>query len=425
MNCVINCVIMAVSVRLVLHPHYKNIDGSRTIAIEFNDNRKRSYLSLNVKTIEKHWDKNNSKLKKGWNPDRYEKTNQELKFELRKADEIISRFKIDNQFLNFNIFKDSLKNKSDKNISVYEAFNNKMKELESIGKKSNSDYYKTARNKLFQFHPNKNLQFEEITPNFLRQYENFIKNNSRGGVEKKNKPNTIGRYMRDLRTIYNSNVEDKSKYPFRSGVNRKGYKIPKEPGRNRALSFEELRKFIEARPSVNDPLFLSWSLFIFSLYNRGMNFADMANLTWDDIENNELKYNRQKTNAPFLFKIHESTINIIEHFRDIKTSKYVFNIYHEIHKTNKQKENRRKSMLKKINSDLIDLALTVGISINGFTSYVARHTWAYIQQTKGESIYLIQQGLGHKSITTTEIYLKSLGSEELDRTNSNLPIIEN
>ena len=50
-------------------------------------------------------------------------------------------------------------------------------------------------------------------------------------------------------------------------------------------------------------------------------------------------------------------------------------------------------------------------------TYVARHSWATTAKYRGVPIEMISESLGHKSIKTTQIYLKGFELEERTKVN--------
>ena len=52
------------------------------------------------------------------------------------------------------------------------------------------------------------------------------------------------------------------------------------------------------------------------------------------------------------------------------------------------------------------------------TMYVARHSWASAAKNKNIPISVISEGMGHDSEKTTQIYLASLDTSEIDNANS-------
>jgi hypothetical protein len=53
------------------------------------------------------------------------------------------------------------------------------------------------------------------------------------------------------------------------------------------------------------------------------------------------------------------------------------------------------------------------IEIENLTSYASRHSYASVMYQGGMPLYMIKESLKHKSIKTTEIYIKSLGLDEI------------
>lgn len=51
------------------------------------------------------------------------------------------------------------------------------------------------------------------------------------------------------------------------------------------------------------------------------------------------------------------------------------------------------------------------------SSHYSRHSWATIARGKSIPLAVISEGLGHDSEATTQIYLDSIKSEEVDRAN--------
>ena len=60
------------------------------------------------------------------------------------------------------------------------------------------------------------------------------------------------------------------------------------------------------------------------------------------------------------------------------------------------------------------------------TSYTIRHSWATTAKYRGVPIEMISESLGHKSIKTTQIYLKGFALKERTEVNRmNLSYVKN
>jgi site-specific recombinase XerD len=69
-----------------------------------------------------------------------------------------------------------------------------------------------------------------------------------------------------------------------------------------------------------------------------------------------------------------------------------------------------------LNGHLKTIARDAGIEGN-FTTYTIRHSWATIAKYMGISTEVISEGLGHNSLKTTQIYLRSFTNHVLDEAN--------
>ena len=72
-----------------------------------------------------------------------------------------------------------------------------------------------------------------------------------------------------------------------------------------------------------------------------------------------------------------------------------------------------------INYHLKKIAQQIGIPHN-LTHYVARHTWASVARNNNIPISIISEALGHDSEKTTQIYLLSIQTNEVDKANASI-----
>ena len=81
--------------------------------------------------------------------------------------------------------------------------------------------------------------------------------------------------------------------------------------------------------------------------------------------------------------------------------------------------------LRRFNNRLKDLARALRLN-SPVTSYTLRHSWATTAKYRGVPIEMISESLGHKSIKTTQIYLKGFELKERTEVNKgNLSYIKN
>lgn len=311
--------------------------------------------------------------------------------------------------------------KKNQALTVSEYFTEVINRFESTGKFGNATVYKTTCSALFKFHPGRLLMFRDIDYKFLRNFEEYL-------ISKGNKPNGIYVYMRTLRALINFAIkEDHCKqeiYPFKNKfINPNGYEPSKlsRPTRKRALTEAQIKLIINCEVPVGTHLYDSKNVFLFSFYNRGMNFRDIALLKPNNIQGDRLDYTRAKTGKNFSVKLLQPAKDIIEFYsRNNTNSDYLFPVIKEHNKTPKQINTRIITALKVVNKDIREIAAMAGLDVTDITSYVARHSWGTILKRKGVSTSKISEGYGHSNEKITQIYLDEFEQSDLDRENEKL-----
>lgn len=253
----------------------------------------------------------------------------------------------------------------------------------------------------------RDLLFHEINYAFLNKFETYHKSNGNGA-------NGLAVYMRTIRAIYNKAIKegivDKELYPFTD------YKIKTTPTEKRALEWDLLKNIITLKLESKHPCFNARNYFLASYMMYGMNFTDMAFLQKTDIANGRITYRRKKTSKLYDIKITESLNTILLYFiNQTPDSKYIFPILKREVSIEQEKDIQwaRKGYNKKLKA----LAKLCEIEKN-LTSYVSRHSFATQAMLQHVPLNAISSMLGHSSLKTTEVYLKSLPSNILDNYNS-------
>ncbi|MDB5227414.1 MAG: transposase [Bacteroidota bacterium] len=276
-------------------------------------------------------------------------------------------------------------------------------ELKEAGRIGNARSYRSMLTHLRTITGKDDISFEEIT------YQ-FLKNMEIAHMKKGNALNGLAAYMRTIKAVYNqaikSDLIEAASYPF------KNYQIKTTKTAKRAISMTSIRKIQALNLSPQDPLYHTRLIFLFCFYTRGMPYADMARLKYSNIIGGRIYYERQKTDKPYSIKIIAEIKDILDIYLDGKNGNdYIFNI---VKRTNEEEIYRDIEWARaRYNEKLKDLAKRCEIA-EKLTAYVARHTFATIAKQLNIPITSISEMLGHSSTKTTEIYLDSLPSEQLD-----------
>ena len=293
--------------------------------------------------------------------------------------------------------------------------------LREEGRYSTAHVYKNALFSFSVFCGTCNVSFRQITRESLRLYGQYLYEN---GL----KLNTISTYMRMLRSIYNRGVEA-GNAPFVPRLFHEAY-TGIDVCQKRALTAAELHRLLFDDPRserlrrIQDIASLLFQL-------CGMSFADLAHLEKSALENNILRYNRIKTKTLMSVEVLDSAMVKIDRLRSVRKSQpgcpdYLLDILCGDKSRKDEKAYREyQSALRWFNNSLKELARALHLK-SPVTSYTLRHSWATIAKYRGVSIEMISEALGHKSIKTTQTYLKGFGLEERTEVNKgNLSYIRN
>ena len=293
--------------------------------------------------------------------------------------------------------------------------------LREEGRYSTAHVYKNALFSFSVFCGTCNVSFRQITRESLRLYGQYLYEN---GL----KLNTISTYMRMLRCIYNRGVEAGSA-PYVPRLFHDVY-TGVDVRQKKALPIGELRRLLYEDPK-SERLRRTQAIAALMFQFCGMSFADLAHLEKSSLERNIIRYNRIKTKTPMSVEVLDSAMVKIDRLRSVRKSQpgcpdYLLDILCGDKSRKDEKAYREyQSALRWFNNSLKELARALHLK-SPVTSYTLRHSWATIAKYRGVSIEMISEALGHKSIKTTQTYLKGFGLEERTEVNKgNLSYIRN
>ena len=284
--------------------------------------------------------------------------------------------------------------------------------LREEGRYSTAHVYQNALLSFSKFCGVHSVSFRQVTRERLRRYEQHL-------YECGLKPNTISTYMRMLRSIYNRGVEAGSA-PY---VHRLFHELYTgvDVRQKRALPVVALRRLLYEDPQ-SDRLRRTQAIAALMFQFCGMSFADLSHLEKSALDSNVLRYNRVKTKTPMSVEVLDSAQEMLDQLRNRQSPRpgcpdYLFGILHGDKKRKDERAYREyQSALRRFNYCLKSLAKRLRLNFP-VTSYTLRHSWATTAKYRGVPIEMISESLGHKSIKTTQIYLK--GFELKERTEVN------
>jgi len=382
-------------------------NGENPIMLRITKDRQVKYISLG-KCNPEFWD---FKHQKPSNKHPNQASFERLIITKKKAvTDLLHNFDTDDKPYSLEDVKAAITN-SGKRTTVFQFIDTLISNFIKAGKIGNSTVYRDVKCQLSKFRNGKDLQFSDISVSFLNHFEQFFR-------EKPIAEITICYYMRTLRSVYNKAIIEKyiknTAYPFRD------YKISKFniQTRKRAITKEQMKSIVNIKYPDDTRLYHSKNYFLFSFYNVGINFIDLALLKWGNVVNGRLEYTRSKTDKQFNIKLQPQALEILDYYKSINyrgSDSYIFPILSEDHKTPISIFNRVHKVRHQTNKDLKTIG--VKLEIPGLTTYVARHSWATISKNGGVSTSVISEALGHSDEKTTQIYLESFANNVLDDAN--------
>lgn len=286
--------------------------------------------------------------------------------------------------------------------SVFNFIRRQIHHKEQIGKVRSSETYRSMLNSFTCFRKGVDLTFDMMDGMLMELYEAWMR---KCGLTR----NSTSFYMRILRTNYKLAVEKgltPDRHPFRNvycGIDKTV---------KRSLPFSEIKKISALDLSRKPSMDFARDMFMFSFCTRGMSFIDMAYLKKADLNNGCLAYRRKKTGQLMMIEWTKQMQDIIDKYKSDGTSYLLPIITREDGSERRQYQNQ----MRKINRLLKDIANRAGLPLS-LSMYYARHSWATIARGRDVPLAVISEGLGHDSETTTQIYLDSIKSSEVDKVN--------
>ena len=282
-------------------------------------------------------------------------------------------------------------------------------------------HYKATLNSFKRYRDNKDIALSEIDAEAMRSYEAYLHHTAEVCR------NTSSFYLRILRATYNKAVAKgltPQQHPFKdvyTGIAQT---------RKRAIPTESVSQ-IKRLDSVKDLTpkeEMARDTFLMCFYLRGISFIDLAHLRKSDLKDDYLHYTRSKTGQRLTIRWEEEMQELMKKYQaQTYSSPYLFPFL--VDYGNKSQDKTIDKIQQevrlyhnaeaRISYHLRKLGAKIGVK-GKLTLYVARHSWATTARDKNIPISVISEALGHHSETTTQIYLNSIKSSEVDDANAKI-----
>jgi integrase len=303
--------------------------------------------------------------------------------DMHKEDGFATAQKVKLSFLGVGVMDDAI-------LKVFKVQNDDFERMVSKGKRSQNTYnkYKTVYNHLCDFirerYYREDMAFRELTSDFIREFDFFLR------IDKECTHNTVWVYTMPIIAL--------AELAIKKGLIRKSpfedYEISMEETDRSYLLKDDVEKVMLLKPSK--PQYeLVKDLFIFSCFT-GLSYIDIQKLKWGNIQSffdghQWIISRRKKSDVASNVRLLEIPKHIIEKYRGITGNDYVFEI-----PTNPTCNTHIKKLMSEAEI----------ITEQKVTFHTARHTFATMFLTEGVPLESLSKMMGHKNISTTQIYAK-------------------
>lgn len=315
--------------------------------------------------------------------------------EIMDRDNYVTAEKVKNAFL-------GLEHRCRTLLQVFKQHNEDYEKMYEAGMKAKATLlkyqcvYRHLEEFIYQRYHVRDIALKELTPAFISDFDIFLR------TEKNCCTNTVWLYLCPLRTMVSIAISNEwlSRDPFRD------YEVKKEQTTRYFLTKDEIRLLMDGKLK-NTKQELYRDLFVFCIFT-GLSFSDMRNLSEENIrtyfdEHLWISINRQKTGVQSNIRLLDIPKKILEKYRGLREDGKIFSVPHYM------------TCLYGIRA----VAKRCGITKH-LTWHMSRHTMATeICLTNGVPIETVSSILGHKNITTTQIYAK-ITKEKLNQDMENL-----
>jgi site-specific recombinase XerD len=272
----------------------------------------------------------------------------------------------------------------------------------------------TKIKKFKRFLGNKDISFNDVTFELLKSYKKSL-------VDEGLKSAT--RYLSIIRQVYNYAIENddyvSKKNPFKSSLFKK--KITSTTI-NRNLNVDQTKRLIQLEQTTQKWKVtyktMALDFWKFCFYMRGINFVELALMTPKDVETDYFTFTRTKlktrTSDKQIIKIFPEAREIINKYCDPEQD-YLFPVLENGFNKEENIRSYKTYSYKTstINANLRRIGKELGVDFN-LTTMSARYTFVNLAKQNEVPYLYLQELIGHKHNTTTDIYLDVFPQNKID-----------
>lgn len=274
------------------------------------------------------------------------------------------------------------------------------------------------------YHGKSTLNINDINKRFLEGFQSYYQ-------QKKHKQNSIATYLRYIRLIFNSAMDDfntNPRNPVITGYPFRKFEIKTEKTANRNLSVDTIRRIRDYEFKTKREE-ITKDVFMLQTYLLGVNIIDLFSMPKTALIDGRLQFSRIKTKRFYNIKIEPEVKLLIDKY---KGKRFLFWFADHCGRKMKVKHARQEEFQysntvafnKMLNTNLETIQKALQLKLpTDLTTYYARHSFASLMREIGISKDTISLALGHKDVEqnlkTSGIYINE-DFEDVDIANREL-----
>ncbi len=390
------------TVSIIYRKDKLNKKGEAPIHLRIIKDRKINYISTGIMVTEDHWDEKNNRIRgKHKNSARLNSFISNKFTELQ--DQVFEHDTI-SKSLTGRQLRDKIYGK--KATDFFTFSDDAVERYLRSGKIGTYDKNCSIIKKLKVYAKERPLAFQEITPEFLINYEKYLKEHHH------NSTNTVYKDFKFIRRLFNDaysqDLIEHQIIPFNK------YKMKTEKTHRSYLTEDELILIEDLKLTPGTRIELHRDMFVFAAYVGGLRVSDVLQLQWKHFDGKHINFTIMKTGTQLSIKVPNKSLEILNKYKPAIAAhnSFVFPMFPaEINLDNARELDTEISRATSyINKNLRIIATKLELN-KKVSFHVSRHTFATRALRKGISIDKVSKIMGHAAIRETQIYAKIVSSE--------------
>ncbi|MBW6480869.1 MAG: site-specific integrase [Bacteroidales bacterium] len=390
------------TVKVILKENKGNLRNEYPIYIRIIKDRKARFISTGKYIKKEHWNEKTSRIKKSL-PNSV-RLNAYLAQKVAEAEAVAVELETRSKTVSPNRIKEKIMGVSA--IDFFSFADNYLRKYEARAAVGTYRSVKAIVEKLRQYCNNKPLFLDQITINFLKNYENHL----RAGLG--NSSNTVHNNFKKLNQVLNEAIRE-DLYDMQSNPFLR-YKIRQQPSQRAYLTEDEIMLFEQMLLKEGSVKFHHRNMYVFCTYAGGIRISDLLKLKWSNFDGERIIFKIQKTGQPHSIKLPNKALEIIEYYKQFMKVETDF-IFPGLKSRLDDSDpialhNAISSATSLCNKSLRTIAKELNIN-KSISFHTSRHTFATRALRKGMRIEYVSKNMAHTKVAQTQIYTKIINAE--------------